>query len=86
MGKTANITGVSMNALVLNHGIKTIKIGIVQAQESHPDTNTYSSTRYSYKVRKNLWKKEFVRITLSSLEFNKSKTCVRITKLEGINN
>lgn len=85
IGKTVNISGESMNTLVLNQKDRFVTIGLVHSWESHSDVHTYNDIHYSWKTKKNFWKKEFVSITLTELPLGNKKTNVRITKLEEIN-
>lgn len=81
-GKTRKISAEPIDSLILDIDSRPVLLELHGSAVSHPDYDQYDLTRYTWKVKKNLWKKEEVELNLSYFYQDKKQTNLLITKIE----
>lgn len=81
-GKTRKISAEPIDSLILNIDSELVFIELLGTTVSHPDYDQYDQTRYTWKVKKDLWKKEEIELNLSYYYQDKKQTNLLITKIE----
>ncbi|QNR25120.1 hypothetical protein [Croceimicrobium hydrocarbonivorans] len=81
-GKTRKISAEPIDSLILDIDSKLVYIALVGTVSSDPDYDQYDQISYTWKVKKNLWKKEEIELNLSYYYHNKKETNLLITKIE----
>ena len=81
-GKTRKISAEPIDSLILDINSRLVFLELLGTAVTHPDYSQYDQTRYTWKVKKNLWKKEEVELNLSYFYQDKRQTNLQITKIE----
>jgi hypothetical protein len=81
-GKTRKISAEPIDSLILDIDSRIVFLELLGTAVSHPDYNQYDHIRYTWEVKKNLWKKEEVELNLSYFYQAEKQTNLLITKIE----
>lgn len=81
-GKTRKISAEPIDSLILDIDSRLVFLELIATATSHPDYSQYDQIRYTWKVKKNLWKNEDVELNLSYFYQDKSQINLLITKVE----
>lgn len=81
-GITRKISAEPMDSIFLNIDSNLVLIALVGSVGSHPDYDQYDQISYTWKVKKNFWKKEEIELKLSCYYQDKKQTNLMITKIE----